>query len=96
MSKVITTRIDDTMAKRLKNAAEKAHADKATFLRRLIIKGLNEVEKHDALEQYRSSTISIGKLSEMLHITKWDALDLLKENNIVSNYSMKELEEDML
>lgn len=95
MSKVITTRIDDAMAKRLKNAAEKSHVDKASFLRKLIINGLNEAERCDTLERYHTGEISLGKFSEILGITKWDALNLLKEKNMMFNYSEEELEEDM-
>ncbi len=95
MSNVITTRIDTDTAKRLKKAVEKSHSDKATFLRRIIIKGLKEAERQDAIDSYSSGEISLGKFSEILQITKWDALDLLKERGIKLQYAIEDLEEDL-
>ncbi len=57
---------------------------------------VNEAKKQDTLKRYHTGEISLGKFSEMLHITKWDALNLLKGNNIISNYGVQELEEDIL
>ncbi len=95
MTKIITTRVDHETAERIQQASKKAKTDKATFLRIIITKGLDNVEEEDVLERYQKGEISIGKLSELLHITYWDALDLLKERHIHFNYGEEQLKEDL-
>lgn len=82
MTKIITTRLDEDIAGRLEQAVHNAQTDKATFLRILIVRGLEDVEKEKALILYKKGEISLGKLAELLKITKWDAFDLIKNERI--------------
>jgi predicted HTH domain antitoxin len=47
------------------------------------------------LELYREETISLGKASELLGITKWEFTDLLREKDIPLSYDEDDLEEDL-
>lgn len=82
MTKIITTRLDEATIRRLEQAVHKVQTDKATFVRILIIKALKGLEMEDALSQYQKGEISLGKMAELLHMTKWDAIDLLKKERI--------------
>lgn len=95
MSKLITTRIDNKIATRIERAVEAAQTDKASFLRRVIIKGLREAEEEEALRLYKQGEISLGKVCDMLGITKWDGIDLLKEYDVPMNYSIEQARRDL-
>lgn len=94
MSKLITTRIDDNAASRIERAVEAAQTDKASFLRRIILKGLRESEEEEAMRRYEHGEISLGKVCDILGITKWDGLELLKKYNVPMNYSLEQLKRD--
>ncbi|MBI5413405.1 UPF0175 family protein [Candidatus Peregrinibacteria bacterium] len=95
MTKIITTRVDTNTAARLEQAITNAHTDKATFIRVLITRGLNEVETEDSLKRYKNGEISLGKMSELLNMTKWDALDMLRSRKIAFQLSEEDIREDL-
>lgn len=95
MSRLITTRIDNKIATRIERAVEAMQTDKASFLRRIIIKGLCEAEEEEALHLYTQGKISLGKVCDTLGITKWDGLDLLKKYSVPMNYSIEQAKRDL-
>ena len=95
MKKVLTTRVPRELVKRLERVTETLHTDKATLLRSLISKGINEVERDIALDQHKKGEISLGKMADLLHMTRWDVLDLLKEKGLLFQYGKEDLEEDL-
>lgn len=95
MNKVLSARLDEETIKRLEIASKKSKMDKTSFLRIILLKGLEKTEEEEALNRYESGEISLGKLSELLNKTYWDTLDLLKEKKIPFNYSEEDLKEDL-
>ncbi|MBI5754283.1 UPF0175 family protein [Candidatus Peregrinibacteria bacterium] len=94
MTKVLSTRIEEDLAKRLERASKKSHLDKTSLIRIVLLKGLAEFEQAEAIENYKQGQISLGKLGDLLNLNKWDTLDLLKEKQISLNYGKEEFEDD--
>lgn len=94
MSKVLSTRIEEDLAKRLEKASKKSNLDKTSLIRIVLLKGLKEMEEDDALESYKEGAISLGKLGDLLNLNKWDTLALLTEEKIPLNYGKEEFEDD--
>ena len=94
MSKVLSTRIEEDLAKRLERASKKSHLDKTSLIRIVLLKGLAEFEQIEALESYKRGEISLGKLGDLLNLNKWDTIDLLTKEKITLNYGKEDFEED--
>ncbi len=94
MSKVLSTRIEESLAKRLENASKKSHLDKTSLIRIVLLKGLAEFEQTDAIESYRQGEISLGKLGDLLNMNKWDTINLLSDKKITLNYGKEDFESD--
>ncbi|MDP2642746.1 MAG: UPF0175 family protein [Candidatus Peregrinibacteria bacterium] len=95
MSTVLSTRIEEKLAKRLEAASKKSNLDKTSLIRIVLLKGLKEMEEDDALESYRQGEISLGKLGDLLNLNKWDAINLLTEKKISLNYGKENFEDDI-
>lgn len=74
--------------------SKKTHLDKTSLLRIIILKGLKEEEKQEALADYQKGEISLGKLSELLEISYWDTLELLNSQKIPLQYDKETAKED--
>lgn len=95
MSTVLSTRIEEKLAKRLENASKKSNLDKTSLIRLILLKGLKEMEEDDALESYKQGEISLGKLGDLLNLNKWDTIDLLTREKINLNYGKENFEDDI-
>lgn len=94
MTKVLSTRIEESLAKRLENASKKSNLDKTSLIRIVLLKGLAEFEQNEAIENYKQGKISLGKLGDLLNLNKWDTFDMLNEKKIPLNYSKEDFAED--
>lgn len=94
MTIVLSTRIEEKLAKRIEAASKKSNLDKTSLVRIVLLKGLAEFEQSEALESYKQGEISLGKLGDLLNLNKWDTLDLLKDKKLSINYSKEDFESD--
>lgn len=94
MTKILSARIEEDLAKRLENASKKSALDKTSLIRIVLLKGLAEFEQNEAIENYKQGKISLGKLGDLLNLNKWDTIDLIKDKKISLNYGKEEFEED--
>lgn len=94
MTKILSARIEEDLAKRLENASKKSALDKTSLIRIVLLKGLAEFEQNEAIENYKQGKMSLGKLGDLLNLNKWDTIDLIKDKKISLNYGKEEFEED--
>ena len=94
MNTVLSARLDEQTAKRLAEASKKSKMDKTSFLKIILLKGLEETEREEALNSYEKGEISLGKLSELLNRNYWDTLDILRDKKILLNYGDEQYKED--
>lgn len=95
MTIVLSTRIEEKLAKRIEAASKKSNLDKTSLVRIVLLKGLAEFEQSEALESYKRGEISLGRLGDLLNLNKWDTLDLLTKEKITLNYGKENFEDDI-
>lgn len=95
MTKILTARVQEDLAARVQKASSESGVEKSAFLRILIKIGLEETEQELALKRYQKGEISLGKFADLLEMTKWDAIDLLKEKKVAFQYDEDNLQEDL-
>jgi predicted HTH domain antitoxin len=96
MAKVITARLDHDIDKNLALIAKTEHLDRSTVMRRLLSKGLAEWRKDRAMEKYKKGQYSAEQAATFAKVGLWTFFDILRKNNVVVNYDLEELEEDVL
>ena len=88
---VVSLRIASGMLKEINELAHKKHVERSTFLRELLDKGLKETKIEHAVEQYKQSKISIGRMVEITGLSRHELFEKLKERGISVHYSKDRL-----
>ncbi|KAF5422671.1 MAG: putative antitoxin, contains HTH domain [Candidatus Methanocomedens sp.] len=88
---VVSLRIAPGMLKEINRLAHEEHVERSTFLRELLDKGLKETKIEHAVEQYKQSKISIGRMVEITGISRHELFEKLKEHGISVHYSKNRL-----
>lgn len=96
MTKTLTTRAPDALAKEIEILAKQEHLDKSSLIRRLLASAVEEKRKVNALNLYKDGKISIGKAAAIAKLSVWEMLDLIIEKGIHIDYGADELLEDLL
>ena len=96
MTKTLTTRAPDALAKEIEVLAKKEHLDKSSLIRRLLADAVKEKRITNALELYQDGKISIGKAAAIAKLSVWEMLDLIRDRGIHIDYGSDELKEDLL
>jgi predicted HTH domain antitoxin len=95
MTKTLTTRAPDSLAKEIEVLAKEEKLDKSSLIRRLLADAVQNKRIKKALKLYKDGKISIGKAAEIAKLSIWEMLDLIAEKGIHIDYSTKELLEDI-
>jgi predicted HTH domain antitoxin len=95
MTKTLTTRAPDTLAKEIDNIAKEEHLDRSSLIRRLLADAVKEWRKSKALSMYSERKVSIGKAADIAKLSIWEMLDLIKEKGLHIDYTLTALEEDL-
>ncbi|MBU0757063.1 MAG: UPF0175 family protein [Nanoarchaeota archaeon] len=95
MTATVTTRIDESLLKEVDLLSTENQMDRATFLRNLIKKGVENEKRHSVLEEYREQKISLQKSAEKLNLSVLDMIDIICKENLTIDYSDRELKEDL-
>ncbi len=95
MTKTLTTRAPDSLAKEIETLAEEEHLDKSSLIRRLLAEAVQEKRKRKALELYREGKVSMGKAASIAKLSIWEMLDLIREKGLHIDYGSEELFEDL-
>ena len=95
MTKTLTTRAPDTLAREIEALAREEHLDKSALIRRLLADALQVKRKHKGLELYRENKVSLGKAASIAKISIWEMLELVREKGLHIDYGSEELFEDV-
>ena len=95
MTKILTTRAPDNLAKEIEVIAKEEHLDKSSLIRRLLSDAIIERRKQKALKLYGNRKVSIGKAANIAKISIWEMLELIQEKSLHIDYSLAELTEDI-
>lgn len=91
----VTVSIDENIRKKLDILSREYHMDLSTLVRNLILRGLELEKKESVIKLYVDRKISLQKAAELLEISIWEMLEVLKRENIHIDYGFEELEEDL-
>jgi len=91
----VTVSIDENIRKTLDILSKEYHVDLQTLLRDLILRGLELEKRERVIKLYVDRRISLQKAAELLEISIWEILELLKRENLHIDYGFEELEEDL-
>ncbi len=95
MTATVTTRIKEQMLEEIDELSEQRKMDRATLLRNLIQEALEKEKQKHILELYKEGEVTLEKAAEMLGISIWEMIELLKEKDIHLHYTKEELQKDL-
>jgi predicted HTH domain antitoxin len=78
----LTVRLEKELLKKIEDEAKRQKTDKSTVTRRLIALGIEQTQKAEALEAYRSGRCTIWKASEKAGISLREMIELLRAEKI--------------
>lgn len=95
MKASIGIRLDEELIKKLEDVGDEENLDRSTIIRKFLEKGYKEYLKEKAAGKYKSSELSISGAADMAGLTIWEMEKYLVEEGYVSDYSMKDLMEEI-
>ena len=95
MTKILTTRAPDALAREIEAMAREEHLDRSALIRRLLAEALQDKRKRKSLELYREGKVSMGKAASIAKVTIWEMLELVREKGLHIDYGSEELFEDL-
>lgn len=95
MTEIISTRVPDKMTKELKEIEEEEKSDRATVVRKLLAKAIEQWKIERALKLYREQKVTLWRASKLAGITLREMMELAAEEGIHFQYTAEDLEEDI-
>ncbi|MBS3175280.1 UPF0175 family protein [Candidatus Woesearchaeota archaeon] len=95
MTEAIGIRLDDEFLKDIDKIGKEESLDRSTILRKLLNIGYKDFLKNKAKEDYVSGKISLSKAAKIAGLTIWEMQKYLVEKGYKSEYSIKDLEDDL-
>jgi predicted HTH domain antitoxin len=95
MTEVISTRVPDEIARDLREIEKEEKADRATVIRKLLARAIEEWKIERALRLYRERKVTLWRAARLAGITLREMMELAAKEGIQFQYSEKDLEEDI-
>ena len=95
MAEAIGIRIDDNFLKTIDQISKEESLDRSTMLRKLLNLGFSDFIKQKAKEKYLAGQITLSQAAKMANLTVWEMQKYLAEEGYKSEYSIKDLQEDL-
>ena len=95
MTEIISTRVPEDIAKDLKEIEKEEKIDRATIVRKLLVRAIEQWKIERALRLYREGKITLWRAARMADITLREMMELAAKQGIQFQYTAKDLEEDV-
>ena len=95
MTEIISTRIPDKVARDLKEIEKEEKTDRATVIRKLLARAIEQWKMERALRLYREGKITLWRAARLGGITLREMMELAAKQGIQFKYTTKDLEEDI-
>ncbi|HLD97031.1 MAG TPA: UPF0175 family protein [Candidatus Nanoarchaeia archaeon] len=95
MTATVTTRVAEEVLRQIDDFSADNKMDRATMLRNLIERGLEQEKKKKVLADYKERKISMQKAASLLGIDFLAMIDLLQTEGLYLDYTEEELREDL-
>lgn len=95
----MNSRVSLVLPKRLRDEIESLAAaageDKSTLMRKLMLKGLEELKLDMAIESYAKGKTSLERSSKIAGVSIWRFLDELSDRKIGLRYKLEDAKEEI-
>lgn len=95
MEEAVTALLDNDTLKGIEILSKEYNMDRTMVINDLIREGLRSKIKKRALELYTSRKITLQKAAEMIGVSIWEMLEIIKKEDIHIDYGIEELKEDL-
>jgi len=95
MTEIISTRVPDDIAKDLKEIEKEEKTDRATVVRKLLARAIEQWKMERALRLYRNGKVTLWRAARLGGITLREMMELAAKEGIQFKYTPKDLEEDI-
>ncbi len=95
MGEAVTAYVDNNTFNGIEMLSKEFHTDRTEVVKELIREGLKLKLKTRALELYANRKVTLQKAAEMMDVSIWEMLDVLRREDIHLDYGLEELEEDL-
>lgn len=96
MAEAIGIRLEEEFLINIDKLSKDELVDRSTILRKLLNLGLKDLLKQKAKEKYLVGKITLSSAAKMAGLSIWEMQSYLVESGYKSEYSIKDLEEDMI
>ncbi|PIU59946.1 hypothetical protein COS86_01545 [Candidatus Bathyarchaeota archaeon CG07_land_8_20_14_0_80_47_9] len=95
MTEIISTRIPEEIARDLKEIEKEEQTDRATLVRKLLARAIEQWKMERALRLYREGKVTLWRAARLGGITLREMMELAAKQGIQFKYAAKDLEEDI-
>jgi len=95
MTEIISTRVPEEVARDLKEIEKEEKTDRATIVRRLLARAIEQWKIERALRLYREGKVTLWRAARLAGITLREMMELTAKEGIQFKYTAKDLEEDI-
>lgn len=92
---VISTRIPDEVAKDLEEIEKEEKTDRATVIRKLLARAIEQWKMERALRLYREGKVTLWRAARLAGVTLREMMEQAAKEGIQFKYTEKDLEEDI-
>jgi len=91
----ISTRVPKEIIEAMQEIEEIEQSDRATVVRKLLVKAIEEWKKNRAIQLYRDGEITLWRAARMAKLSLREMMKLATEKGIEFRYTEKDMEEDI-
>lgn len=95
MTEIVSTRVPEEIAKDLKEIEGEEKTDRATVVRKLLARAIQQWKMERALRLYREGKVTLWRAAKLAGVTLREMMDLAAKEGIQFQYTRKDLEEDI-
>ena len=95
MTNVVSTRVSEEMVKELEEIEREEKADRATVVRKLLARAIEEWRRERALRLYREGRVTLWRAARLAGVTLREMMQLAAKEGIQFRYTERDLEEDI-
>lgn len=92
---IISSRVSDRMDGKIEKFAESEKLKKSEALRKILERGLEELELEKAIELYREGRATLWRAAEIADVPLWKMMEVIREKKIPLKYTVEDAEEDL-
>jgi len=94
-TQILSTRLDEKYSKEIDMMARDNNLDRSSFIKHLLLKGLNEYKIQSALSRYSKNEITFSEAAKIAGISLYDLINKIEKHKVELNYSIEDLENDI-